>query len=108
MVAFDAAANERMALRLGRDRDADAGAACPAVWGTPVPRQSGARGEAADREADAALLEVRRLRSLGVALRGVEGPAPVPHRAGKVVQALIRGAPAERRDAWARADWRRP
>eukprot|EP00974_Lingulodinium_polyedra_P010022 963127-Lingulodinium_polyedra.AAC.1 len=32
----------------------------------------------------------------------------MPHRAGKVVQALLREAPSERRDAWANADWRRP
>eukprot|EP00974_Lingulodinium_polyedra_P025685 2481775-Lingulodinium_polyedra.AAC.1 len=56
MAAFEAAADEWLWRRLGRDGE-PAERPAPAQWRAPAPRQTGAAGEAADREADAALLK---------------------------------------------------
>eukprot|EP00974_Lingulodinium_polyedra_P062388 6023861-Lingulodinium_polyedra.AAC.1 len=93
MAAFEAAADEWLWRRLGRDGD-PAERPAPAQWRAPAPRQSGAAGEAADREADAALLKVRRLKGMYAALPRGGGPGMLPYRAAKTLEA-IRAAESE-------------
>eukprot|EP00974_Lingulodinium_polyedra_P026146 2524060-Lingulodinium_polyedra.AAC.1 len=73
MQAFEAAATEWLGARRGSPDAAPPGGA-PGVWRAPAPAQTGARGEAADADADAALLHLRRVKNLRAALPVGGGP----------------------------------
>eukprot|EP00974_Lingulodinium_polyedra_P036971 3546150-Lingulodinium_polyedra.AAC.1 len=82
MSAFEAAATDWLGRRRGTPDECPPGGP-PGRNRAPAPRQTGAAGEAADAPADAALLHLRRLKSLRAGLPVGGGLGALPQRAAR-------------------------